>query len=390
MGDGSVLTPDLDFVKSLKSSGADTLKRCYQCATCSAVCSLTPSDDPFPRREMSMAQWGLKDELAKDPNVWLCHNCNECTKYCPRGARPGDVLAVLRKQAITENSFPRFLGKIVGEPKLLVITFLIPIVLFLIILKTTGHLMIPDGDVVYDKFFPIHYVDPIFLTSASFVFLSFVISISRFWKNLNSNPYKLLAHGNLLKSILETLKEFLLHKKFDKCSVNKDRTMAHRLVFFGFVGLFITTNWAVFHIYVLGWHSPYRLDDPAILALFNGSKDLVFLLYMAFKGFGNLSALLLFIGAVMIFSNKAKDKGFVTKTSCFDGSFNIVVMLLFVTGILSEFLRWANVPKIAYPMYFVHLVLVFYTIAFLPYTKLAHMVYRTTAIVYAKMAGKEA
>ncbi|MBF0519789.1 MAG: quinone-interacting membrane-bound oxidoreductase complex subunit QmoC [Nitrospirae bacterium] len=389
MGDGTVVTPDLDFVKSLKSSGADTVKRCYQCATCSAVCSLTPPDDPFPRREMSMAQWGLKADLAADPNIWLCHNCNECTKYCPRGARPGDVLAVLRKQAITENAFPGFLAKIVGEPKLLILTFLIPIVLFLLILNATGHLNIPDGPVVYDHFFPIHYVDPIFLTSATFVFISFVISISRFWKNLNTNPHKLMAEGNLVKSIVETLKEFLLHKKFEKCTVNKDRTWAHRFVFFGFLGLFITTNWAVFYIYVLGWHSPYRVDDPAILALFNGSKELVVLCYLAFKGFGNLSALALFIGAVLIFNNKAKDKGFVTKMSAFDSSFNVVVMLLFITGILSELLRWGNVANIAYPMYFAHLVFVFYTIAFLPFTKLAHMVYRTTAIVYAKMANKD-
>ncbi|MBF0564404.1 MAG: quinone-interacting membrane-bound oxidoreductase complex subunit QmoC [Nitrospirae bacterium] len=384
----TVLTPDVGFVKGLIGSGADNLKRCYQCATCSVVCDLTPQDNPFPRKEMIMAQWGLKEALSKDPDIWLCHNCNDCTKYCPRGARPGDVIAALRKSAIAENAFPKFMGKLIGSPALTIIALAVPVVLFLIILSTGGYLQIPEGQVVFDKFFPIHYVDPIFITVATLVLVSFVVSVRKFWNRLNVEPYKLLAYGQFMPSFIETLKEIVAHAKFGKCGANKDRTTAHRLVLFGFIGLFITTNWAVFYLYVFSWASPYSIEADKIPSVFGGSQAMAAMAYGAFKIFGNVSALLLLIGGIMVISNRMKDRGFVSKTSSFDWTFAVIILLLVITGILSEMLRLSNLP-IAYPMYFAHLVFVFYIIAYLPFSKLAHMVYRTTAITYSKMAKRD-
>ncbi|MCG8566458.1 MAG: 4Fe-4S dicluster domain-containing protein, partial [Desulfobacterales bacterium] len=109
--------PDLGFIAQVKGLGGDTLKKCYQCATCSVACPIAPEDSPFPRKEMIAASWGLKDKLVSSGDIWLCHQCGDCTDLCPRGAAPGDVLAAVRSVAIEEYATPKPLAKAVNDPK---------------------------------------------------------------------------------------------------------------------------------------------------------------------------------------------------------------------------------------------------------------------------------
>ncbi len=61
MAEATVLNPDLGFIKDLQALGGGDLKKCYQCATCSVVCPISPETKPYPRKEMIAASWGLKD-----------------------------------------------------------------------------------------------------------------------------------------------------------------------------------------------------------------------------------------------------------------------------------------------------------------------------------------
>ncbi len=115
MADSTIVKPDLNFIKDVKSLGGDSLKKCFQCATCSVVCKLTPEEKPFPRKEMIWAQWGLKDKLMQDPDIWLCYNCNDCSVHCPRGAKPGEVLAAVRNYSFINLAFPRLMGKALSQ-----------------------------------------------------------------------------------------------------------------------------------------------------------------------------------------------------------------------------------------------------------------------------------
>jgi len=121
--------PDLGFIKALRRSGGDSLKKCMQCGNCSAACPLSPHINPFPRKEMAWALWGMKDRLLTDPDVWLCHHCNDCSTNCPRQTRPGDVLGAVRQQCILHYAFPRFLAKWVSHPKYIPILLAIPAIL---------------------------------------------------------------------------------------------------------------------------------------------------------------------------------------------------------------------------------------------------------------------
>jgi quinone-modifying oxidoreductase subunit QmoC len=131
-----IMSPDMKFIREVLASGGGDLMKCYQCGTCCAVCNPTPDKTPFPRKEMLYAQWGMKYKLIKDPDIWLCHQCSDCTKHCPRAAKPGEVLGALRKIAIAEHSFPGFLGKAVGDARYLILLFAVPVVIFLSILAS--------------------------------------------------------------------------------------------------------------------------------------------------------------------------------------------------------------------------------------------------------------
>lgn len=368
-----IIKPDLKFVKEIIASGGESLKKCYQCSTCTVVCNVTPDSKPFPRKEMMYAQWGIKDKLISNPDIWLCHQCSDCTAYCPRGAKPGEVLGAVRKMAIKNYSVPGALATMVGDSKYLILLFAVPIIIFFAIIASLGNLSLSsiprgeDGGIVYSKFIPVPYIDAVFIAAATFAVISFVLGIKKYWTDMSSG---ISVKGNLMESIKATILEILSHKRFDKCNVTKDRKTAHFLVFYAFVGLAITTTWAIVYLYGFHYESPYPLYDPL-------------------KLLGNASALALLYGITLVTGNRLKNAEKAGKGSYFDWLFIVVVYAIVVTGILSELLRLANIAILAYPTYFAHLVFVFFLFAYAPFSKMAHMVYRTTAMVFARHTKRE-
>lgn len=387
--DSIIASPDLKFVNELIKGGGESLKKCYQCATCSVVCNLTPDDKPFPRKEMIYAQWGLKDKLFGNPDIWLCHQCSDCTVYCPRGAKPGEVLNAVRKLSIENYAVPRFLGKAVGSPGSLVPLLAVPVVIFLIILASLGHLNLADiprneeGLISYAKFLPSLYIDGVFVPIFLFAVVSLAIGVSKYWKDMiratGSTP-----KGSISSAIAATITEIIAHKRFEKCNVTKDRKLAHMLVLFSFIGLAITTAWAVTYLYgpglmkLLGmkpfsWllgESPYPLTDPV-------------------KWLANISALGLLVGITLVISNRLKNKEKAGKGGYYDWLFIYIVFAIMATGILAQLIRLADIAVLSYVVYFAHLIVVFFLFAYAPFSKMAHMVYRATAMVFAKTIERD-
>jgi len=371
--------PDVKFVRQLVGLGGETLKKCFQCATCSVVCPISPDEKPFPRKEMIAAQWGLKDKLVGNMDVWLCHHCNDCSTYCPRGARPGDVLNAVRAYSIQEYAWPKWLGKIVPDGRFWWLLLAIPVAIFLFILGVTGHLHIPEGEIEFAKFFPTLLVDVVFVPLATvWIPLVFGIGIYRFMTDIHKNAVaegkakrKDLNVPDFLKSIACTIPTILSHSKFSQCTENKGRYLSHILVLFSFVGLFVVTNLFFVALYILQVPGPYSQANPV-------------------KILANVSAIALLVGVILMISNRLKETDAnVGKGSYFDWSLIILVLGLVVTGGLSELTRLAHLRVVAYPMYFAHLVFVFCLFAYLPFSKLAHLVYRTLAMAYSRYSERE-
>ena len=369
-----LVEPDLDFVRELKAAGGDTLKKCFQCATCSVVCQLAPEQKPYPRKEMIYSQWGLKDRLVNSVDVWLCHYCNDCSAHCPRGARPGDTLRAIRAMSFKHFAFPNFMGKVVGEAKYWPIMLAIPAVVLLLGLLITGHFHIPEGPVELREFFPLYLVDVIFITFTALAAVSLGFGVWNFLQGIHANSIKEgyaadkpLAAADYLKSLITVIPTILFHNKFKLCITNRDRYQSHLLVFLGFIGLFIVTNIGFLALYIIRVDflaPPYSLINPVkLLALASGAA--------------------LLIGIALVISNRYKDKGAESTTTYLDWCLILAILGIVVTGFLTWLSRVADAGWFAYLIYFFHLMCVFYIIGYLPYSKLAHLVYRTVAMGYA-------
>ncbi len=384
------LNPDREFVDAVIASGGGDLKKCYQCATCSVVCELACEAHAFPRKEMHWAQWGLKDRLVNDPDIWLCHQCNDCSQRCPRGARPGDVLAAIRHQTIQHfavpNAVARWVNSVRATPIMLV---LVPALLLAAALLVRDPLAAALGihgghDAFYAEFFP-HWLLIGFYTGFTLLaFAGLVVGLIRFWKGMRAQDEALgrpAPERGFLPSLMNVLGDIFSHRKFGYCGDQKQRRVSHLMVFYGFLALFVVTVWAVVDLYImpgLGVESMYP---------FNMSHPM--------KILANLGGLILVVGSGKAIWDRIRATDQKHQSTSFDWVFVWLIFWVGVTGFATQAFRFTVTPEAmgayeyaAYAVYFVHLVLVFGLLVYLPYSKFAHMWYRTLAMTYAAMTGR--
>jgi quinone-modifying oxidoreductase subunit QmoC len=402
MSGPEVLRPDREFIDRILRSGGDDLKKCYQCATCSVVCTLAPADRPFPRKEMIWTQWGLKDRLLADPDVWLCHQCHDCSTRCPRGARPADVLAAVRHASVEHYAAPRFLARRGSLGRQLLLMVLVPAVLLAAALllrdplrasSLGGVLHYLDHEGFYAQLFPHWLLIGFFSFFWGLAMLGGVVGLVRFWRAMKAADQAAGRYKPTLgigPSIGRTLASIFRHDKFGQCESHAWRRLAHLGALYGFAALFLVSVWAVIALYVIN-----PLAGPAHHLAYP------FGLSNPWKILANFGALALIVGCLLAIANRTRGQDEVGASTSFDWLFVGLLLGVGVTGLLTEVFRFAAAPDahaaaeaglaaryVAYSVYFVHLVLVFDLLVYLPYSKFAHVLYRPVALVYAEHSGR--
>lgn len=353
-----VIQPDTAFLREVMAAGGGDLKKCYQCATCSVVCELSPEESPFPRKQMIEAQWGLKTQLLGDPAVWLCHNCGDCTTQCPRGAHPSEVLGALRRVAIQSFAFPKFMGRLVASRKALPLLFLLPTLIFLAIARWAPKGQ-PTPHLEFANVFPIPVLEALFFTVSGFVLLAFGVGLNRCIRATKAMG----ATASIALGLLPALKQILTHERFWSCDM-KNWSLGHLLTMWGFVGLGVVGTVTGIGTMVGVLRTP--------LALTSGLKI-----------FANVSALVILCGGMILLLERVRDPIKRVASNYFDWFFLLTLVGVAVTGILAELMRLAQFAALMYPVYFVHLVLIFALFLYAPYSKFAHLAYRTMAVAGA-------
>ena len=401
MSEKYLAQPDLGFIAQVRGLGGDTLKKCYQCATCSVACPIAPEDSPFPRKEMIAASWGLKDKLICSGDIWLCHQCGDCTDLCPRGAAPGDVLAAVRSVAIEEYATPKALAKAVNDPKKLPLLIGLPGLWFALLafitmyfggtMEKIFHTLFGDAlggrlhwshahegaehVISHANFFSTWFVDMTMIPTATFAAVIFFLALKRFITDIHNNAVlegktdkTKVDYKELFQSIIRVLPKVLRHDKFNECEANKDRATPHMMVLYSFIGLFIVTAVCGTMLYLGGYPGPYPQLNPI-------------------KWLANVSGVALVIGSALMIKNRLDNK--TQKSAYKDWLILGIVFVLGLSGMLTEMARLAHLEWTCYILYWVHLIAIFNLFAFLPFSKMAHLVYRLVAMGYAEYGNRK-
>jgi quinone-modifying oxidoreductase subunit QmoC len=365
------IEPDLAFKRAIIGLDAHDLTACYQCGTCSTVCPISSADDPFPRKEMVWVQWGLKDRVLGNASIWMCHQCGSCNSYCPRDARPANVMAALRDYSVGHYAVPAFMGRALHDPRCLPLLFALPAVIFGAVLAWLGHLRaLPAGPVVFSKLVPIVAIEVVFTLAMLLSAVAAVAGGVRYWRAMSGEAG--LAGRGPRGHVVATVLDILRHARLRACGAEPAGSRpthqghlhaTHLAIFYGFLGLVVTTASVGVGIYAFGYLTPWPLWHPV-------------------KILGNVSGAVVVVALCVFLWRRIADGARAGKSTYADWLFLAILLLTTLTGFFCQWLRLADLPRLAYPMYFVHLLLVFFLLVYVPYSKFAHLVYRTVAMLW--------
>ncbi len=266
----------------------------------------------------------------------------------------------------------------VNDPKMLPILFAIPAVIFLVLGLMTGQLNFsPEpGVIAQAKFFSVLLVQIIFPLLALLLTVSMVLSLKDYLNDIHADAVlygrtekKELDYKELGQALLRVLPTILKQDKFSECSENSDRDTPHLMVLYSFIGLAIVTG--IFFVVLDIFHIPCPYSQINQV-----------------KWLANVSGVTLLIGSGLMIKNRLSKKD--DQVNMYKDWYLLgLVFGVGLTGMLTEMIRLAGVPCPTYFFYFLHLMFVFVLFLSLPYSKFAHIVYRTVVLAYDEYSGRQ-
>ncbi len=344
---------------------ARQMKICNACRYCEGFCAVFPA---MTRR----LEFGKADIhfLAN-----LCHNCGACLHAC-QYAPPHEFavnvpqsMAQVRGQTYSDYAWPAPLGKLYARNGLaLSLALAAGLALFLALAANT-QVAGPAGSAKgFYAVFPHNLLVSLFAPVFLFACLALGMGVRRFWRDITpatSGAALTSPAANEAASAVLKLK-YLDGGHGDGCNNADDafthaRRRAHHLTFYGFMLCFAATSLGTVYHYAFGWAAPYDLASaPKVL--------------------GAVGGIALLLGTAGLFklnlqrdprqgdaAQKPMDLGFIA--------------LLFLTSGTGMAL-WLGRSNAALPsLLAVHLGVVMALFATLPYSKFAHGIFRTAALL---------
>jgi ferredoxin len=368
---------DPDFSEKLKDFGAFDLTACYNCGTCTAVCTLSDEENAFPRKMVRYGVLGLEKDIQASLDPWLCYYCGECSTSCPRQAEPGELMMSLRRYLTAAYDWTglsrRFYTSKVWELTAIFLLAALILVLFILFHGPMTTELTARGGVKLNTFAPwkrIEMGDWIMAGVLSFFLIS---NIFRMYLKVFRGPQKIRVPFRLyFTQLWELIFHFATQWRFSKSTrttkIGRKELkvspywISHWLLMSGYVLLFtmivVFLEWFQTDTIHPWWH-PQRL--LGYYATFGLAFGLVFFVYGRIK----------------------KDQENNKHTHYTDWTFLILLSGTVITGILVHIFRISGLPYATYYTYVLHLMILFPMLMIeVPFSKWSHLAYRPFAVYF--------
>lgn len=344
-----------------------SLMSCLQCGACTVNCQLAQSESAtFPRHQMTLLQFGEINQLLVDPNIWLCFNCQDCTASCPAHAEPGRIMAAIRQLAVESNLIPRGFSRAINHWRGTLALLLVAAAILCAAIAAFGSVSSGAASVPlrFANLLPDSVINLMFGSLACAMLSLTAVNAARVWKSFNQEAIARTSPARFLRALFSVLRQIATHRQFSECQEFPLSRAAHLAVFYGFMTLTALAG-AAAALMVLG--APYPL--PPLHPL---------------KIAGNLAAAALIWGCLYFCVKRWQMPVRHRGGSWFDWALLGQLLIVGTTGLLAECFRYAHLGLLAYAAYFLHLTFVFVLLAEAPYSKFAHIYFRTLALTAAR------
>lgn len=346
---------NIEFGKDLKKFGGFDFNACYNCGTCTAVCSLSTEEDSFPREMVRFSVLGMKDEIKSSLKPWLCYYCGECSTHCPQEANPGELMMSLRRWLTSEYDWTKLSGLLYRSVLFTISAFIIAAA-GVVIFSAWNHFEM-ESIMHWGHTFEI-------LAIASVFGLILLPNIIRMWWFIILKPGIRVPVAKYFESMWDLVLHMFTQKRALDCDDNRFRWFEHFILVLGYLGLLFTT---VF----LDWFS---------------SRN-IFIIVL-----GYVMSIVIFVVTIDFVSDRMKRNKEISKYSqpsdwlfviwlFLMGLTAFTVRLFIDTGLLESY-KW---------LYIFHLIiLVQWALIIVPFGKWPHFLYRSFAMYFEKIVNPTA
>ncbi len=358
---------DPTLLADIRQYGKFNTAGCYQCGSCTLACELVSPSASFPRRSIRYALLGLRRPLTGSLEPWICHDCGDCSIFCPRQAEPRISMLTLRRFLSAQYDWTGIASKLLQSKAWYLgsLIFVAVLTLFLILAYHLWYVGMAYPDFVsmplgVEHMFPIitYYTLTVMLLPA----LLLLSRVFRIWRlTMNGEGHRRIPLSIYAREAWTYVYYSVTHSLMRKCP-ERHRWLGHWLLALG------TITMLTIKVFGLRW---FQTDN-------------LYPIYNPQRWIGYLAAGFILYGITDILVGRIRAQKEIYKETHFhDLIFPVFIVLTVLSGLTAHIARYAGFALTCHFAYAVHVIIATPMLVIeMSFGKWAHMMYRPLALYF--------